>query len=65
MLRIHGYPGVRNCTLVMYDTAGESFHRPNQLIQYARFVRRARTVLFLVSLPRIHAENEEPERGAP
>lgn len=61
MLRIHGYPGVRDCTLVMYDTAGESFNRPNQLIQYARFVKRARTVLFFVSLPRIHEDDEEPD----
>ena len=61
MLRIHGYPGIRNCTLVMYDTAGESFNRPNQLIQYARYVRRARTVLFFVSLPRIQEDDEEPD----
>lgn len=61
LLRVKGYPGIGKCTLVMYDTAGESFYRPSQVVQYARFVQRARTVLFFVSLPRIVQDGDEPD----
>ena len=59
LLRVDGVPGHRGCTLVMYDTAGESFNRPSQLAQYARFVTRAKTVLFFVSLTHAAREGDE------
>ena len=59
MLRLDSFPGQPNCTLIVYDTAGESFNRPTQLVQYARFVSRASTVLFFVSLSRIRQDNED------
>lgn len=50
IVRTHGIPLYPNRTLLCFDTGGECFERPTQLIQFASFVRRARTVLFLVSL---------------
>ena len=61
ILRLEGFRGQRDCTLIMYDTAGESFRRPQQLVQYARFVERANTVLFFVSLPRLSKERDAVE----
>ena len=61
MVRLHAFPGVSDCTLIMYDTAGESFNRPTQVIQYARFVCKASSVLFLVSLPRIQQQRDDPD----
>ena len=51
MLRVHGIPLHPDRTLLFFDTGGECFERPSQLVRFAGFVRRARTVLFLVSLP--------------
>ncbi len=50
MVRVHGIPLHPNRTLLCYDTGGECFENPTQLVQFASFVRQARTVLFLVSL---------------
>lgn len=50
MLRVQGIPSQRDCTLVCYDTGGECFERSSQLVQYAGFVRRAKTAMLLVSL---------------
>lgn len=50
MMRVHGIPLHPNRTLLFYDTGGECFERPSQLVRFAGFVSRARTVLFLVSL---------------
>jgi len=49
MIRLHGIPMQPDCTLLCYDTGGECFKRPTQLVQYASFVKRARTAMFLVS----------------
>ena len=62
MLRLDSFPGQPNCTLIVYDTAGESFNRPTQLVQYAHFVSRASTVLFFVSLSRIHQDQEDVDQ---
>jgi len=51
LLRLAGVPKQRDCTLICYDTGGESFEQPQSMVQYARFVQRARTALFLVSVP--------------
>lgn len=50
IIRIQGVPIQRNCTLLFYDTAGESFAQANRYVRFAGFVRRAKTALFLVSL---------------
>ena len=55
MILADGLPFVRNgkATLLIYDAAGESFEAPEELITYARFVRRSATIFFLVSIPRV------------
>lgn len=50
IVRINGVPGRKNATLLMYDTGGEDFEQATTLIQYARFVQRSRTVMFLIDL---------------
>lgn len=50
IVRVHGIPLHPNRTLLCYDTGGECFEKPTQLIQFAGFVRRAERVLFLISL---------------
>lgn len=47
----------RNCTLLFYDTGGESFQDPDMLDKYAPFLRRARTVMFLISTPDLERPN--------
>ena len=42
-------------TLLFYDTAGEAFLRTQDIGRYAGFVRRAKTVLFLVSIPQLRS----------
>jgi hypothetical protein len=54
MLRVAGipmWPKQRNCTLVFYDTSGESFERASELVKYARFAQQAEMVMLLISLP--------------
>jgi hypothetical protein len=51
MLRLHGIPGMPRRTLLLYDTSGECFERPTQLVNHAGFVKRAHTVVILFSLP--------------
>ncbi len=46
-------------TLLFYDTAGEAFLRTQDIGRYAGFVRRARTALFLVSLPQLRQQTSE------
>jgi hypothetical protein len=53
MLRVAGipmWPKQRNCTLVFYDTSGESFERASELVEYARFAQQAEMVMLLISL---------------
>lgn len=57
MLRLAGVPQQHDCTLQCYDTAGECFERPTQLVQFAGFVRRAQTALFLISMPDLADDN--------
>ncbi|MFK7846601.1 MAG: hypothetical protein AB8G77_14975 [Rhodothermales bacterium] len=40
-------------TLLFYDTAGEAFLKTQDIGRYAGFVRRAKTALFLVSIPQL------------
>lgn len=51
MLRLGGIPEHGDCTLVIYDTSGESFERASSMGRYARFVAQAPTAMFFVSVP--------------
>ncbi len=55
MIHADGLPFVKRgkATLLIYDAAGESFEAPEDMIDYAHFVKKARTLFFLVSIPRI------------
>lgn len=59
MIRAEGVPMQPDCTLLFFDTGGESFERPTQLVQFAGFVRRARAAMLLVS----PADLEDPRAG--
>jgi len=62
MIRVEGVPGQRNCTWLCFDTGGECFEKPTQLVQYAGFVSRARSVLFLISLCDLPSPAQEMSR---
>ncbi|RMH68358.1 MAG: hypothetical protein D6675_16455 [Gemmatimonadetes bacterium] len=62
MLRVYGVPFQPSYTLLCYDTGGECFEKPNQLVQFAGFVRRAKAVLFLMSLGDMKDANAEAYR---
>ncbi len=53
LLQVNSVPLTREgrATLLFYDTAGEAFLKTQDIGRYAGFVRRAETVLFLVSIP--------------
>ncbi len=55
LLQVNSIPIVKQgrATLLFYDTAGEAFLRTQDIGRYAGFVRRADTVLFLVSIPQL------------
>jgi hypothetical protein len=59
MIRAEGVPMHPNCTLLFFDTGGECFEKPTQLVQFAGFVRRAETALLLISIPDL----EDPRAG--
>jgi hypothetical protein len=40
-----------DCTLLFFDTGGECFEKPRQLVQFAGFVRRAKVAMLLISIP--------------
>jgi hypothetical protein len=48
-----------NCTWLFFDTGGECFEKPTQLVQFAGFVRRARAAMLLISIPDL----EDPRAG--
>ncbi|MFC1596923.1 hypothetical protein ACFL5Q_03150 [Planctomycetota bacterium] len=58
IVRVTGVPIQPDATLLCYDTGGECFERPTQLIKYASFVKRAQTAMFLISVPNL----EDPVR---
>ncbi len=59
MLRAEGVPMQPDCTLLFFDTGGECFERPTQLVQFAGFVRRAKVAMLLISAPDL----EDPRAG--
>ena len=40
-----------NSSLLFFDTGGECFEKPRQLVQFAGFVREAKAVMLLISVP--------------
>jgi len=59
MMRVEGVPMQPNCTLLFFDTGGECFERPTQLVQFAGYVRRARAVMLLISV----SDLKDPRAG--
>ncbi|MFN8454382.1 MAG: hypothetical protein U0401_06880 [Anaerolineae bacterium] len=59
MIRAEGVPMHPNSTLLFFDTGGECFEKPTQLVQFAGFVRRAETAMLLVSIPDL----DDPRSG--
>jgi len=51
MIRAKGMPMQPDCTLLFFDTGGECFEKPTQLVQFAGFVRRAKAAMLLISVP--------------
>ena len=62
IVRVSGVPFQHDATLLFYDTGGECFERPTQLIQYAQFVKQARTAMFLVSVSNMDDPTLEMQR---
>ncbi len=59
MIRAEGIPMQPDSTLLFFDTGGECFEKPTQLVQFAGFVRRAKAVMLLISI----ADMEDPRAG--
>ena len=59
MIRAEGIPIQPDSTLLFFDTGGESFEKPTQLVQFAGFVRRAEAAMLLISI----ADMEDPRAG--
>lgn len=59
MIRAEGVPMQPDSTLLFFDTGGECFEKPTQLVQFAGFVRRAKAAMLLISI----ADLEDPRSG--
>lgn len=59
MIRAEGVPMQPDSTLLFFDTGGECFEKPTQLVQFAGFVRRAKAAMLLISI----ADLEDPRAG--
>ncbi len=59
IIRIDNLPTHRDGTLLCYDTGGEAFERAEDIGRYARFVRRARTAMLLISVPDLEVPARE------
>lgn len=62
MVRVEGMPMHPNSTLLFFDTGGESFEKPTQLVQFASFVRYAQTAVLLISVPDLEDPRVEMHR---
>lgn len=58
LVRLEGTPLHPDRTLLFYDTGGEPFEQAAEVEQYASFIRRAQTALFLVNVPGLRAAGE-------
>lgn len=59
MIRAEGIPMQPDATLLFFDTGGECFEKPTQLVQFAGFVRRAKAAMLLISV----ADMDDPRAG--
>lgn len=62
MVRAEGMPMQPNCTMLFFDTGGECFEKPRQLVQFAGFVRRAKAAMLLVSVPDLEDPRAEIQK---
>lgn len=62
MIRVEGMPIHRDCTLLCFDTGGECFEKPTQLVQFAGFVKRAETGMLLISVADMDDPREEMQK---
>ncbi|MBN1220349.1 MAG: hypothetical protein JXM69_15575 [Anaerolineae bacterium] len=62
MVRAEGVPMQPNCTMLFFDTGGECFEKPTQLVQFAGFVRRAKAAMLLVSVPDLEDPRAEIQK---
>jgi hypothetical protein len=59
MLRLCGLPlPLRNCTLLIYDINGEIFRSGEESREFAGYVKKASTLLFLINIPRLREQNK-------
>jgi len=54
IVRLHGVPMKRNCTMLFYDVAGDVFEKVSRVEQYAEFVKHARTAIFLIDITNLN-----------
>ena len=55
LLRMSAIPRVRATHLMMFDTSGEAFGSVNDIIAYARYVKRSPGVIWLISLENLES----------
>jgi hypothetical protein len=51
MIRAEGIPMQPDSTMLFFDTGGECFEKPTQLVQFAGFVRQSKAAMLLISIP--------------
>jgi len=56
-------PSFGDAFFLFYDTSGEAYERSSRLTQYANFIRRSRTVVFIISLSDLERDNELNKEG--
>ena len=62
MIRAEGIPMQPNCAFLFFDTGGECFEKPRQLVQFAGFVRRAKVAMLLISIPDLQDPRAEMQK---
>jgi hypothetical protein len=63
ILRLCGLPlPLRNCTLLIYDINGEAFKKGEGITEFAGYVKKASTLLFLINIQRLREENDSLNR---
>ncbi len=62
MIRVEGMPMQPNSSLLFFDTGGECFEKPRQLVQFASFVREAKAVMLLISVPDLDDPRAEMQK---
>jgi parallel beta-helix repeat protein len=55
ILRMNAVPRVQGTHLMMFDTSGEAFVSVNDIIAYARYVKRSPAIVWLISLENLES----------